>query len=70
MQSHHPGKEDVARYLLPSTWVAVGREAANLGSIATDERWSALPGTGDGRVWTDDYANVAGAVIWSRPDKE
>jgi hypothetical protein len=70
LQSYRPKKEDLAHYLLPSTWVAVARDAANLGSLATDERWSALPGTGAGRVWTDDYANVAGAVVWRRSDRE
>jgi hypothetical protein len=70
LQSYRPTKEDLAHYLLPSTWVAVARDAANLGSLATDERWSALPGTGAGRVWTDDYANVAGAVVWRRSDRE
>ena len=58
------------RHLLPSIWVAVARDAADLGSLATDERWSALSGTGEGRVWTDDYANVAGAVIWGGADRE
>ena len=70
VQLHRPEKEDVARHLLASIWVAVARDDADLGSLAMDERWSDLPGTGGGRVWTDDYANVAGAVIWSGPDRK
>jgi hypothetical protein len=70
LQIHRPDKEDLDRHLLPSIWVAVARDAGDLGALATDERWSALSGTGAGRVWTDDYANVAGAVIWGGADRE
>jgi hypothetical protein len=65
VQYHRPEKEEVARYVLQSDWVVAGRNAADLGSLATDERWSVLPARRTGRIWTDDYANVTGAVIWT-----
>jgi hypothetical protein len=46
----------------PSTWVALGRSAQDLGRVRSDARWKRCvrdPGT---RTWTDDYANVTAAL--------
>lgn len=64
VQFHSPDSADSARHLFGSAWVALAREKQHLASIIGDARWSALPRSGD-RVWTDDYANVAGAVGWT-----
>jgi hypothetical protein len=59
-QSDQPEKEDFARYFLPSTWLAVARDAASLCSLVTDQRWSTLPRTINPRVWTDDLCEPGG----------
>ena len=48
-----------------STWVAASRHAAVLGEIASVPGWAILTAAG-GTAWTDDYADVAGALKWRR----
>jgi hypothetical protein len=66
MQAHQPDEADKARLVLPSRWVAIGRRPEGIALLSKDERWVPLRGSETGRVWTDDYANVAGALIWTR----
>lgn len=56
--------EESARMYSPSRWVAVARDESTLAPLAIRDRWqemTALPGS---RVWSDDYANVLGALTW------
>jgi hypothetical protein len=46
-----------------SHWLVVARTPADLGPLRTDTRWQPCR-VGGGRPWTDDYANVVGAVNW------
>jgi hypothetical protein len=45
-----------------SRWVLIAADPADTGGIRADPRWSPCPA--HGRVWTDDYANVLGALHW------
>jgi hypothetical protein len=46
-----------------SHWLAVASTPADLGALPADPRW--LPcRVSSGPVWTDDYANVVGALDW------
>lgn len=51
---------------LPSIWVVMARDPANLKSLTSDQapefRWEPLPGRPDARLWTDDYSNLLGVV--------
>lgn len=56
--------DDAAQMYSPSRWVAVSRDRSVLEPLAIRDRWREmhpLPGT---RVWSDDYANVLGALTW------
>jgi hypothetical protein len=46
---------------LRSHWVTMARAPADLGTVTRDSRWHPCA-TGGGRVWSDDYANVLGAL--------
>jgi len=59
-----------AKLAMASTWVAVARDPAALAPLWSDGRWRPLrpePGT---RPWTDDYANLLGAVRWGGVERE
>jgi hypothetical protein len=45
----------------PAKWAVVARRGNDAGSIGSDRRWHALPPSA-GRVWTDEYSNVLGAM--------
>ena len=48
----------------PSTWVVMARSRTDLGTLATDPRWTPVnvpPGT---QVWTDDYSNLLRVIKW------
>jgi hypothetical protein len=47
---------------LPSSWVAVARDAARLAPLAADEGWIPMPAPGPGRLWTDDFSNILSAI--------
>ena len=47
---------------LPSTWVAIARDASRLAPLIDEENWMPLPQPGPGRVWTDDFSNVLSAL--------
>jgi hypothetical protein len=46
-----------------SHWLALAGTPADLGPLRTDPRWQPCR-VSSGRVWTDDYANVIGALNW------
>lgn len=46
-----------------SHWLALASTAAALGPLGSDPRWQPCR-AGSARVWTDDYANVVGALDW------
>ncbi len=41
------------------------REEADVGKLASDDKWYLTEATEGQRVWTDDYSNILGAV-WRR----
>jgi len=48
----------------PSKWVVMARSRADLGTLATDPRWTPVnvpPGT---QLWTDDYSNLLRVIKW------
>jgi hypothetical protein len=49
---------------LPSTWVALGRRAEDLGPLAEDPRWRPLEPSPSVGLWTDDYSNILGIFQW------
>jgi spermidine synthase len=60
-----PEKERRA-YRFATSWVALARSEADLGRLAQDERWTRLIAPAGQAVWTDDYANLVGALRWTR----
>lgn len=48
----------------PSSWIAVARNAEDLGALSSNGRWEKLAGRAQAKVWTDDYSNVLGALKW------
>lgn len=55
-------------YIFTTNVVISAREEADVGKIASDEKWVLTEATEGQRVWTDDYSNVLGAV-WRRLSK-
>jgi SAM-dependent methyltransferase len=49
-----------------SDWVILARSTAELGAIANDPRWVALPQRADVSAWTDDFSNVFRVFHWRR----
>jgi spermidine synthase len=47
---------------LPSSWVLMSRDASRFAPLAAEEGWVPLPPPPPGRVWTDDFSNVPGAL--------
>lgn len=47
---------------LPSSWVAISRDASRLTPLIEVDNWVALPAPAPGRVWTDDFSNVLSAL--------
>ncbi|CAN5200667.1 fused MFS/spermidine synthase [soil metagenome] len=54
-----------SEYIFTTEVVISAREEADVGKIASDEKWVLKEATEGQRVWTDDYSNVLGAV-WRR----
>lgn len=42
----------------PSHWVVMARDAAGLGALANDSRWSTLAASASTPLWTDDSSNI------------
>ena len=45
--------------------VVSAREEADVGALASSDKWALTEAEDNQRVWTDDYSNVLGAV-WRR----
>lgn len=52
-------------YIFSTNVVVSAREPADVGFIASSDKWALTEPDDDQRVWTDDYSNVLGAV-WRR----
>jgi hypothetical protein len=52
-------------YIFSTTVVVSAREEADVGAIASSDKWTLTEADENQRVWTDDYSNVLGAV-WRR----
>src|SRR4051812_5548800 len=52
-------------YIFSTSVVVSAREEADVGSLASSDKWALTEAEDQQRVWTDDYSNVLGAV-WRR----
>ncbi|MGH7499854.1 MAG: spermidine synthase [Gemmatimonadales bacterium] len=59
-----PSVEVPAEFRAASLWAVVVRKEDELGGLARDSTWRRLPADPAGRVWTDDFSNVWGALAW------
>ena len=57
------GRDD--EYIFSTTVVVSAREEADVGSLASSDKWALTEAEDHQRVWTDDYSNILGAV-WRR----
>ncbi|MBN8962178.1 MAG: fused MFS/spermidine synthase [Rhizobiales bacterium] len=57
------GRDDT--YVFTTDVVISARADADIGSLASNEKWVKTVPPADQRVWTDDYSNILGAV-WRR----
>ena len=51
--------------LVPSTWVALAMQGDVVAALAAQPGWHPLDRT-DRPAWTDDFADVFGAIMWRR----
>jgi hypothetical protein len=54
-----------AEYIFSTTVVISAREEADVGKLASSDKWTLTEAEDHQRVWTDDYSNIIGAV-WRR----
>lgn len=59
----------VAQGFAGSRWVVSGTAAAFVANGLPNDKWLASP-VSTVRPWTDDYSNLAGVIIWTRPPSE
>jgi hypothetical protein len=52
-------------YIFSTSVVVSARDEADVGALASSEKWALTEADENQRVWTDDYSNVLGAV-WRR----
>jgi hypothetical protein len=52
-------------YIFSTSVVVSAREEADVGALASSDKWALTEAEDNQRVWTDDYSNVLGAV-WRR----
>jgi hypothetical protein len=50
-------------YIFSTSVVVSAREDADVGKMASDDKWTLTEVRADQRVWTDDYSNILGAVM-------
>jgi hypothetical protein len=50
--------------------VVSARDEADIGKLASSDKWEETDAKPDQRVWTDDYCNVLGAVYRRLRDGE
>jgi hypothetical protein len=54
------GRDD--EYIFATDVVVCAREEADVGALASSDKWAETEPTEGQRVWTDDYSNILGAV--------
>jgi hypothetical protein len=54
-----------SEYIFSTNVVISAREPADIGTLASSDKWALTEAEDNQRVWTDDYSNVLGAV-WRR----
>ena len=54
------GRDD--EYIFATDVVVSARDEADVGTLASSEKWAETEPTDGQRVWTDDYSNILGAV--------
>ncbi|MGH6642817.1 MAG: spermidine synthase, partial [Bradyrhizobium sp.] len=54
-----------SEYIFSTSVVVSARQEADVGSLASSDKWAETEAEDHQRVWTDDYSNVLGAV-WRR----
>jgi hypothetical protein len=54
------GRDD--EYIFATDVVVSAREEADVGKLASSDKWAETEPTENQRVWTDDYSNILGAV--------
>jgi hypothetical protein len=54
-----------AEYIFSTTVVVSAREEADVGKLASSDKWTLTEAEDHQRVWTDDYSNIVGA-LWRR----
>jgi hypothetical protein len=64
IQSREVTEEEENAYYVRTTWVVMARKAEDLGFLMHNEEWEALPGEPGARLWTDDFSNIAGVILW------
>jgi hypothetical protein len=62
------GRDD--EYIFSTDVVISAREDADVGKLATSDKWTETDPTEGERVWTDDYSNILGAVYRRLRDGE
>ncbi len=63
-QSYAASAAESAAHVLPSEWIALAPDAATLGPLAADPRWSHLAAAPGLRAWTDAYSNILAVIRW------
>jgi hypothetical protein len=56
-------KDRSGEFIMFSTVAVSTTDAAHLGRLASDEKWEATEPDPEQRTWTDDYSNIAGAIL-------
>jgi hypothetical protein len=59
-----------SEYIFATDVVVSAREEADVGKLATSDKWTETDPTEGQRVWTDDYSNILGAVYRRLRDGE
>ena len=62
------GRDD--EYIFSTDVVVSAREEADVGKLASSDKWTETEPTDGERVWTDDYSNILGAVYRRLRDGE
>ncbi|MGJ4914675.1 spermidine synthase [Bradyrhizobium sp. HKCCYLRH2060] len=62
------GRDD--EYIFPTDVVVSARDDADVGKLASSDKWTETEPTDGERVWTDDYSNILGAVYRRLRDGE
>jgi hypothetical protein len=67
---YNEGSDRDDEYIFSTDVVVSAREEADVGDLASSDKWEERQPTGGQSVWTDDYSNVLGAVYRRLRDGE